>query len=46
MGTEQDADKVGGMASAPVWQVCLMAQQAALHGRLREVMSADDAESP
>ncbi|WP_176554610.1 hypothetical protein [Georgenia sp. 311] len=42
MGPEQDADQVTGMGGSALWRLTVMAQQAALQGRLRELIAVDD----
>ncbi|MBD8063383.1 hypothetical protein [Oceanitalea stevensii] len=42
MGREHDDESTAASGAAPLWMVSLMAQRAALHGRLGEVLAADE----
>lgn len=42
MGCEHDDESSAASAAAPMWKRSIMAQRAALHARLGEVLAADE----
>ncbi len=42
MGVDEHGQSVATMRAAPLWQVSVMAQRAAIQARLRELIAADE----